>query len=373
MRRFRRRRSEEQGSVLILTCVLMSSVLIMSSLVLDVAQMRTTRRINKSVADMAVRAGLGVLNLGPWSGVCRAADFLRSSKEIPDFDPGSETWFQLSEPLRQLTSSPCFNPTLNVCLPHALGVPNTSTWGRLTATAFGGRVSIEIQSGYHMPDPRFPEDALVPADTGDPLKGECDNLSVIIRETHTPLFGNVFGAGDRTTTIRSVGRLSMMASEEYSPALLLLERHGCDVLTVNSNNSRVIAQPYLQYAGVIQIDSQNDVPDTCNSNQAVLNGASASGSPSVLACSARTVSPTPGCNVATGDNPSRIGIYALNFTHPAGNHVTSEYPQTYGDTQAVPGAQAGRQSLDWMYRRNVVALEAEAKTLLTSNGGLPPG
>ena len=345
----------------------------MSALVLDIAEMRTVRRINKSVADMSVRAGLGVLNLGPWSGVCRAADYLRTSKGIAGFDPGSERWFQLSNPLSQLTSSPCLNPSLNLCLPGALGVPNMATWGRLTATAGNGRYSIEIQSGYHLPDPRFPEDTLVPADTGDPLKGECDNLSVVIRETHKPLFGKVFGAQARTTTIRSVGRMSMVASEEYSPALLLLEQHGCDVLTVNSNNSRVIAQPYLQYPGVIQIDSANDNPSICNSNQAVLNGAETQGGPSIVACSARTVNPTPGCNIATSDYPSRIGIFALNFTHPPGNYVTSGYPQTYGDTQAVPGALAGRYPLDYMYRQNVISLESEAKTTLTGNGGLPPG
>ena len=378
MKRFRWRRGEERGAVLILTCVSMSSVLVMSALVLDIASLRTTRRINKSVADMSVRAGLGVLNLGPWSGVCRAADYLRTSKGIAGFDPGSERWFQLTEPLSQLTSSPCLNPTLNVCLPSALGIPNSATWGKLTATAGGGRISIEIQSGYHLPDPNFPEDALVPADTGDPLKGECDNLAVTIRETQKPLFGKVFGADERTTTIRSVGRLSMISSEEYSPALLLLEQHGCDVLTVNSNNSRVIAQPYLQYPGVIQIDSANDNPSICNQNQAVMNGAVTSGGPSILACSARTVNPTPGCNVATGDYPSRIGIYGLNFPHPPGNHVTSQYSSTlsqssYGDTQAVPGAQAGRQPLDWMYRTNVKLLEDEAKSTLTNPGGRPPG
>ena len=374
----RRRRGDERGAVLILMCVAMTSILIMSALVLDIAQMRTIRRINKSVADMSVRAGLGVLNVGPWSGVCRAADFLRSSKGIAGFDAGSEKWFQLSEPLSELTSSPCLNPNLNLCLPSALGVPNTSTWGRLTATAGGGRFSIEIQSGYHLPDARFPEDALVPADTGDPLKGECDNLSVIIREKHKPLFGKVFGQGERTTTIRSVGRLSLIASEEYSPALLLLERHGCDVLTVNSNNSRVIAQPYLQYPGVIQIDSANDNPTVCNQNQAVLNGAVTQGGPSVVACSAKTLNPTPGCNVATGDYPSRVGIYALNFTHPAGNYVTSTYSPTlsqssYGDTQAVPGSQAGRMPLDDLYLENVRALDTEAQSVLTGNGGLPPG
>jgi hypothetical protein len=197
---------------------------------------------------------------------------------------------------------------------------------------------------------------------------------VIITERSTPLFAKGFGGRPRTTTARSVGRLSVIRSEEYSPALLLLEQHGCDVLSVNSNNSRVIAQPYVHYPGVIQIDSAAD-QGGCAQNQAVLNGAATSGGPSIVACSAKTVDPTPGCNPATGDYPSRIGIYALNFSRPPGDYVTSTYPipPSYGDTEALAATRSGRQPLDAFYRRNIAALDTEAKTVLTGNGGLPPG
>jgi hypothetical protein len=58
--------------------------------------------------------------------------------------------------------------------------------GKLSATAVNGCFTIEIQSGYNMPDARFPEDAVAVADTGDPLKGSSDNLVVIITERRTP-------------------------------------------------------------------------------------------------------------------------------------------------------------------------------------------
>jgi hypothetical protein len=180
---------------------------------------------------------------------------------------------RLGAPVSQLTTSPCLNPTAEqLCLPGALGVPNADTWGKLSATAGGGRFTIEIQSGYTMPDSRFAEDALAAADTGEPLKGACDNLVVILTEERTPFFAGAIGGGEKTTTIRSVGRVSNLPSDEYSPALLLLEREGCNVLSVASNNSRVIAQPYLGFAGVIQVDSAGR--SGCASNQAVLNGAS---------------------------------------------------------------------------------------------------
>lgn len=373
-------RRDERGVVVILYAIALTGIVTVAAMVLDLSQLRSDRRINKGVADSAVRAALGVLQAGPWSGVCRAREYLRTNKGLSSFDPGSERWFQLSAPLNQLTSSPCLNttnaPFVNLCLPGALGIPRTDTWGRLTATAGGGRYTIEIQSGYSMPDSRFPEDQVAAADTGDPLKGSCDNLAVIITEKRAPLFGGIVDQRTRTTTIRSVGRLSMISTGEYNPALLLLEREGCDVLVAGSNNTRVIAQPYLDHPGVIQIDSADTVG--CSNGQAVLNGANTSGGPSIVACSAKLLNPTPGCNLATADKTSRVGIYALNFPHPPGDRVTTDFNanlslSTYGDSKAVPSAQSGREPIDHFYRENVQILDAEARTTITGNAGKPPG
>ncbi|MEA2715862.1 MAG: hypothetical protein QOI99_179, partial [Actinomycetota bacterium] len=365
--------------VLLLVTVAMTVIFAFVALVVDLGQLRSDRRVNKTVTDMSVRAGLGLLNLGPWSGVCRASTYLKSnSPAFSQFDSGSEKWFQLGQPLSQLTSSPCLNtssaPFVNLCLPGTLGVPNTSTWGRLSATAGGGRFTIEIQSGYQMPDARFPEDLVATSDTGDPLEGACDNLVVIVKEKRTPLFAGVFGAGDTSTVVRSVGRISNLVSEDYSPALLLLERDGCNQLEVTGSNSRVFAQPYLTYPGVIQFDSANR--SGCASNQAVLNGASTSGGPGVVVCSARTFNPTAGCNLALADKPSRIGMYALNFQPPGANTTTAfsaSSSSTYGDTLAVRSAQSGRDPLDRVYRPNVASLDTEAHGVLTGNSGRPPG
>ncbi len=367
---------DERGATLVLFTLAISVMLTMSALVFDLSQMRADRRVNKTTADMAVRAGLGVLHIGPWSGVCRAREYLKTNGRFSSFDPGSEKWFQLGSPLSALTSSPCLNttgfPFLQLCLPGEVGVPRTDTWGRLTATAGGGRYSIEIQSGYTLPDARFAEDAVAAADTWDMLKGACDNLVVIIRERRSPLFGRMTDASDKSTTVRSVGRISNIDTGDYNPALLLLERHGCDVLTTNGAGSRIIAQPYLDHPGVLQIDSADD-QGGCTSNQAVLNGKVTSGQPSIVACNASVLSPTPGCNAATADKPGRTGIYALNFPHPPGDYVTSAFPGTYGDVQAVPAAQSGRAPLDAPYRNTVLNIDAQAQSVLTGNAGKPPG
>jgi len=376
MSRRGRRRDDERGLVIVLFAVAMSVMLTMTALVFDLSQRRVDRRVNKSVADMAVRAGLGVLHLGPWSGVCRARDYLQTNSRFAGLDAGSEQWFQLGSPLSILTSSPCLNttgfPFLNLCLPGALGIPRTDTWGRLTATAGGGRYSVEIQSGYTMPDARFPEDVVSSADTGDLLKGSCDNLVVVIKQTRSPLFGGIVDKADKVTTIRSVGRVSNIDTGDFNPALLLLEKHGCSVLTASGAGTRVIAQPYQDHPGVLQLDSADD-QGGCTSNQAVLNGQSTTGGPSIVACSASILTPSPGCNAALADKPGRAGIYALNFPHPANDYVTSTYPGTYGDPQAVPSPQSGRTPIDGPYRNTVVNLDADAKSVLTGNSGKPPG
>ena len=136
-------RRGEGGAIVVMYAVAMTGLVTVAALALDLSQLRSDRRINKTVADSAVRAGLGVLQAGPWSGVCRAREYLRTNKGFGSFDAGSEKWFQLGSPISQLTSSPCLNtsnaPFVNLCLPGELGVPRTDTWGRLTASAEGGR------------------------------------------------------------------------------------------------------------------------------------------------------------------------------------------------------------------------------------------
>ncbi|MDQ3896939.1 MAG: pilus assembly protein TadG-related protein [Actinomycetota bacterium] len=374
-------RREQRGVVTILYAFALTAVVTVAAMVLDLAQLRSDRRINKSIADTAVRAGLGVLQAGPWSGVCRAREYLRANAPgLSSFDPGSEKWSKPASTAIQLATSPCANPTISpftdLCVAQAAGVAKKDTWAKLTATAGGGRYTVEIQSGYLVPDGRFAEDQQALTDTGDPLRAGCDQLAVIITQTRTPLFAGIFERRDRTTTIRTVGRLSSISSGEYNPALLLLERNKCDVLVAGSNNTRVIAQPYQDSPGVIQIDSADTVG--CSNGQAVLNGAATSGGPAIVACSAKTGIPAAGCNPATANKAGRLGIYALNFYHPPGDRVTTDFNDnlslsTYGDTRAVASAQSGRKPIDTFYRNNVRLLDADAKAVLTGNAGKPPG
>ena len=54
---------------MMLTAFISMGSLMMVALVVDLGQLRVDRRTNKSVADVAARAGVARLAFGPWSGV----------------------------------------------------------------------------------------------------------------------------------------------------------------------------------------------------------------------------------------------------------------------------------------------------------------
>ncbi len=356
----------QQGSALLITALLVLAALITAGLVVDLGQLRVDRRIDKGTADVAARAGVGRLAFGPWSGVCKARDFLLANgKAFSAFDAGTETWSNVATPPTTYGSTPC---TAVASAPDAVacGPNNPATWAKLQATALSGRFTIEIQAGYVLPDSRFPSDATM-GDTGATQMGSCDNLSVIITERQGTTFGKAAGSTSNLVTIRSVGRLNATETLDFVAALQLLEMHACNVLQTGGATTRVVAQPYNAYPGTIQIDSAGD-SGTCPSP--ILNAQATSSGPSVLACSANST--TSGCRTGTGTRPSRVGIYAVNFNKPT-NIVSTAYPSTYGDTQAVGSPRTGRKYTDLRYRANIAALDADAKSVLTGNSGKPPG
>ena len=360
----KRHRADERGAVMVMTALIVVASVLMVALVVDLGQLRVDRRGNKSITDLAARAGIARLAFGPWSGVCTARQYLLANAGFfQGFDPGSETWSNAAA--QAYPSNPCpavvSAPDATPCSPN-----QPATWAKLQATALQGRFTVEIQSGYVLPDPRFPDDA-GRGDTGAPEQGSCDNLAVILTERQAPSFAQVAGIGARSIRVRSVGRLNATQTLDFVAALQLLEQHKCGVLQTGGANTRVIAQPFGVYPGTIQIDSAGD---TGSCPQPILNAQATSGGPSVLACS--TVSTNPDCRPGTGTKPSRIGVYAANFVKPA-NIISTAYPSTYGDTKIIGSPRTGRKFTDLRYRTNVAGLDQDAKSVLTGNNGKPPG
>ena len=354
----------ERGATMMITVFIAVGSLMMVALVVDLGQLRVDRRTNKSVADVAARAGISRLPFGPWSGVCKARQFLLgNTRAFSTFDAGSETWSNAAAQVK--ASDPCpavvSNPDAVPCAPN-----NPSTWAKLQATAAQGRFTIEIQSGYVLPDPRFPNDAAL-GDTGVAEQGSCDNLAVIITEREAPRFAQAGGGVPSLVKVRSVGRLNATETLDFVAALQLLERHKCGVLQTGGSNTRVIAQPFGTYPGTIQIDSAGD-SGSCPSP--ILNAQATSGGPSVLACSVNSTNPD--CRPGIGTRPSRLGVYAANFAKPPGV-ISTSYPSTYGDTRIVGSPRTSRKFTDLRYRANVQALDQAVESMLTGNSGRPPG
>ncbi|MGH9278546.1 MAG: pilus assembly protein TadG-related protein [Acidimicrobiales bacterium] len=361
-----RRADGERGLIAILLALSVVAFTLIAALVLDLGQLRSDRRANKAITDLAARAGISRVPFGPWSGVCRARQYLiENGRGFSALDAGSETWSNAATPPTAYSSSPCpantLTPDTNPCVP---GAP--ASWARLQATAGGGRFRILIQSGYAMPDPAYTEDA-ARGDTGDPDLNGCDNLVVTLTEKRKPSFAQVAGFKAGDFRIRSVGRLNTTQTLQFVAALQLLEHHDCNVLQVGGSNTRVVSQPYGSYPGTIQIDSADD-GGSCP--QPILNSQATSGGPAVLACS--TNSTYAGCTPGTGANASRIGLYALNYNRPAG-HIATEFQTTYGDTRVIASPRVGRRPADVRYRQNVSALDNDVKTMLAGNSGKPPG
>ena len=72
----RARAKDERGTIMMMTAFIVVGALLMVGLVIDQGQLRVDRRLNKSLTDVAARAGVGRLPYGPQSGACEARQYL---------------------------------------------------------------------------------------------------------------------------------------------------------------------------------------------------------------------------------------------------------------------------------------------------------
>jgi hypothetical protein len=369
--RIRRRTSDERGAVLVLGSFTMVTLMMVAGLVVDIALVRTDRQQNKSVADMAVTAGLRNLELGgypaPFRGVCEALKFLQANSTEMAGLTGSIGWASGTP----VTGDPC-SPT-SAYWQHLCAPNDQTTWAAYHGTAESGRITVDIKSGYLVSDGGFNDEPPSGVDSGDSVLGGCDNLAVIIAEQETPSFARAAFDGQMTSRIRTVGRVTQTFDIRAVVALLLLERRDCDALTFNGTNAAIQVLGYETHPGIIHSDS---IGNGANCNHQILNGAAVTtgGSPSysgpgILAESAQTGTPP---------EPGRISVsalYGLVGAVPA--RASTPCPSTAKGTSldpaipytcAIGSSRKGRINVDVLYRSRIKALQADAaqKTALTS-------
>lgn len=303
------RREDDRGVVLILVALAMVGILVMAALVLDFSVVRQTRQGNKSAADFAVTSGLRGLETAegiprPWGGVCTALEYLKANHEdlaslTGTFKNGAGTAFA-ADPCLDTTAT----PYTTLC-----GPGNLATWAWFSGTANGGKLLVEIKSGYALPDPDFPEDsgAYSADNAGDPLQGGCDQLAVILRETDSALFGGAAGATKYDTAIRSVGRVKIGSISEEAVALLLLEARDCETLVTEGNNTYVLvrATPIGAPTKPGLIQSNSDATGDCSGGNKIIEGSSAC--PAISNCSGAG----PSVVAENAATPGKIGVRAV--------------------------------------------------------------
>jgi hypothetical protein len=267
------RRRDERGAIAILMALSLTVLLVGAGLVLDFGLARYEKEINKSASDAAAMAGIQGLDPGdglyhPWRGICSALAYLQANN--PAFS--------------ELTGS--YQNGAGAGIPgHCAGseIPNDTacvantptTWGWFDGTTPGGKISVEIRSGYSMPDARFSDDTALAADTGEVAKGGCDQLAVIVTRSDEPGLGSLATESDLTTRVRSVARRSPNSEQSGPVALLLLERHNCLTLAAGSQNTYFNIMGNGIAAGSIHSDSLGDYTGNgtlCNSGNKVIYG-----------------------------------------------------------------------------------------------------
>jgi len=238
----------------------MVALMVIAGMVIDFGFARYDRQINKSTADAGVAAGMRSFDqddgqVYTFRGVCDAIGYLRAN-----------------EP--KLSSLPAYAPCSNtLARAKTCNVSDPSTFADYTGSTSDGVYTVRVKSPYALPDAAFPEDAYssLASDNGD----QCLQLGVIITQRRDPGLGKLATKSKLVTNIRSVGRVQGGPGNR-SPALLLLDRHGCNVLSVGSagNQSSFIhvygaASGTSSQPGTIHADSDGSA---CKLNETIFTG-----------------------------------------------------------------------------------------------------
>ncbi len=250
-------RTDDAGVVAILVSVCMTAILLVVAMVIDFGIVRLDRTINKASADAAAAAGVRSLESGDgrargWAGVCTALSYLRVNS--PEYGDLVSTWRTgLSSPV---TGDPCAPGSSY--LDQGCEPGNRDTWAVMMGSAAGGRILVEIRSGYVLSEGGFSEESLnsLASDTGDPVQAGCDHLAVIVQETKQPAMGSIVPVDELVTRIRSVARVTIGTQGQAVVALVLLERETCPTLSFDGSTVNFVSGAYLTRPGMIHSDSR---------------------------------------------------------------------------------------------------------------------
>lgn len=372
----RRRAQGERGATLVFMALLIVVLLGMAGLVVDLGLVRSNRQRNKSVADVAVTAGMRGLNLNgaiaPFRGACAALDYAKANHpELATLNPaagwtdgfGNVVGGNPCDPVSAVYSQTCDTAS-------ATAARQTFAW--YTGTTSDGSLTVKVKAGYTSGYPGSDmdkdkaRDDFYNTDTGDATKFGCDQVAVTVTEREGAGFGRIVGATQLSSTTRSVGRVTIGLEQDSAIGLLLLERNHCDTVNVGDTNSIVGVLGSGANPGIIHSDSVGDSGSAGNCNsKAILEGGH-SGPPVV----SPSPSPAPGIMAyAAPDAPYTPAFVSTRATANAIDHANNVVAQ--GGSVSTREL-AGRYAVDSKYRPAVDSLRTEAVSRTNWVASPPP-
>ena len=358
-----RRRRDQRGVVAVLVAVALIGLLVTAGIVIDIGLVRVEKNTNKSAADQAVTAGLQAANNGTGdvynaNAVCAAYQFLRNERSS----------------LSGLPPDVC-----GASSPSAICVPGDHTTDvsyHGTTTSGSTRYEVWIKMPYSLSDTStggaFTNEtyASLASDPGDAMQQGCDQIGVVIKEWDAPGLSRLVSRSDLVSRIRSVARVKV-GNGDPAPALLLLERTRCGVLTVGSGGSPSRIRVYGSSASPGTIHSDSDASDAAcssGSNSQLFQGKQADG---IVAYGTSNGSPGLITSVATL-NGKAANIVADSPSNVYGTSAQSEL--VTGTTSAVSGhKQVTRKPVDRRYLAGVSAATQAAFAMWMKDHTTAPG
>ena len=232
----------------IIVALSMTVLLVVAAMVLDFGLIRVDRQVDQSATDAAALAGAHAMDRAgqnnaqpyPYLGICAALRTLQVNDPRFASISSASGW---TNGLGTAVASGCTDATVQAttCDPA-----NKATWGAFdwTGSYQGTNIEVHIQSGYQLPmtgSDGWSEDSLPAAQSfADDHDGGCNQLEVEVHQFRNPTLGSIATKSQLVASVRSVGRIYSAPGGD-APALLLLKRTGCPVLTTGSNSGGYIA------------------------------------------------------------------------------------------------------------------------------------
>ena len=341
----------EQGAFLILWAFLLLALLTMVAIVVDLGQVRETRRQAQRTADLAAISAGEQMAGGDLINACKAAvTYIRTNASLASL---SET---------------CSTNFANPCDPTAPAFMTTSAGGYVVMIQ-SPVLDSEIEEPNYLPDPLTGKRVL----ESDGLP--CERMRVSIEEENPALFAGVVGVDDVTARASAVIRGFIGTNPTQNAGLVVLERLDCEAIVASGGLASVLVKGSFSAdgkarPGIIQVDTKALASPGGNCSNAGGNP------PAKYAVFGGTLNPAadrpgrPSVEAqAIGGVPGRLDMFALTFDRNT-THAAYDVPNAGVSPPPTPGLIASRNVVDKVFNAGspgrITALRTSSNTLLAS-------